>query len=266
MKKFKKIYVEITNICNLNCQFCPNDKLEKREMTLQEFEIILNKIDDFTDYLYLHVKGEPLLHSMFKDILLLAKKYNKQVNITTNGTLLKKRVDDIINSKIVRQVNISLQSLINIDYLDDILKSAEKLAKNNIQVVYRMWASNKYQNLIVEKLENRYQTKLDKDNIKLMDNLYLNKDTEFIWPSLNNDFITDIGTCYGLRTHIGILVDGTVIPCCLDSKGVINLGNIYEESLEEILKKERCQKIKTNFQNNKLVEELCQKCGFREKI
>jgi len=266
MKKFKKIYVEITNICNLNCKFCPNDNLEKREMTLEEFEKILNKVNDHTDYLYLHVKGEPLLHSKFKEILLLSKKYNKQINITTNGTLLKKRIDDIIESRTVRQVNISLQSLINTNYLNDILENAEKLSRNNIQVVYRMWANNKYQEEIEGIIKNRYKIDLNKNNIKLKNNLYLNKDQEFIWPSLDNDIISLNGTCYGLRTHLGILVDGTVIPCCLDSKGIINLGNIYKENLKEILEKERCIKIKNNFQNNKLIEELCQKCGFRERI
>ena len=74
MKKFKKIYVEITNICNLNCSFCSKDKREKRELSLNEFEIILNKINDYTDYLYLHVKGEPLLHSNLEGILNLCEK------------------------------------------------------------------------------------------------------------------------------------------------------------------------------------------------
>jgi len=91
MKKFKKIYVEITNKCNLKCPFCSIDDKKKREMNLLEFDDVLNKITDYTDYLYLHVKGEPLLHSNFKEILDICLKYNKKVNITTNGSLLKKK-------------------------------------------------------------------------------------------------------------------------------------------------------------------------------
>ena len=79
-------------------------------MTEEEFEHILKQIDKYTDYLYLHVKGEPLLHSKIDQIISLCKKYNKQINITTNGTLVKQKLNILEN---VRQVNISLHSLIN---------------------------------------------------------------------------------------------------------------------------------------------------------
>jgi len=262
MKKFKKIYIEITNICNLNCPFCSKDEKEKKEMNLEEFEHILKQINDYTDYLYLHVKGEPLLHRNFKEILKLCKQYNKQVNITTNATLLDKRLNDILESNVVRQINISLQSLISLEYIDDIISSADILSNNGIQVVYRMWVQNKYQNKVLEKLEQHYNIKIEKDNTKLRNNLYFNKDKEFIWPNLNNDFVNEKGSCYGTRTHIGILSDGTVIPCCLDSSGVINLGNIFKQDLKQIINNDRFINMKTNFQNNKLCEELCKKCGF----
>ena len=265
MKKFKKIYIEITNICNLNCSFCSKDNKPKKEITVKEFEHILKEIDEYTDYIYLHVKGEPLLHKSFKEILNLCKKYNKKVNITTNGTLLKKRLDDILNSNIVRQINISLQSLISLDYINEIIECADKLSGNGIQIVYRMWVENKYQNNILNLLEKHYNKKIDKDNTKLKENLYFNKDKEFIWPNLNNDINNTKGTCYGTRTHIGILSDGTVIPCCLDSSGIINLGNIFETNLKEIIESKRFINIKTNFQNNKICEELCKKCGFIDR-
>lgn len=260
MKKFKKIYVEITNICNLNCSFCSKDNKLKKEISLIEFEKVLKKINDYTDYIYLHVKGEPLLHSRFNEILKLCEKYNKKVNITTNGTLLKKRLDNILNSS-VRQVNISLQSVINLDYVEDIIKCGDLLGENNVQVVYRLWVDNKYQNDMLELLEKHYNVRIE-ENVKLKDNIYFNKAKEFIWPSLENSVIREEGTCYGTRTHIGILSDGTIIPCCLDSNGIINLGNIFEDNLEDILNSERFKNMKENFQNNKICEELCKKCGF----
>lgn len=265
MKKFKKIYIEITNICNLNCPFCSKDEKEKKEMSLLHFEHILKGINDYTDYLYLHVKGEPLLHKNFKDILGLCKKYNKAVNITTNATLLKKRLNDILDSKVVRQVNISLQSLISLDYIDDIIMCADIMSDAGIQVVYRMWVENKYQNKLLEKIEKHYNKRIENDNTKLKGNLYFNKDEEFVWPHLNNKIYNEIGTCYGTRTHVGILVDGTVIPCCLDSNGIINLGNIFNDSFSKIIASDRFINIKTNFQNNKLCEQLCKKCGFISK-
>lgn len=266
MKKFKKIYVEITNICNLKCPFCSIDDKKKKEMSLLEFDDVLNKINDYTDYLYLHVKGEPLLHSKFKDILNICSKYNKKVNITTNGTLLKKRIGDIVGSS-VRQVNISLHSIVG-DYLNDILNSSKVLSDNGIYVVFRFWVHNeKEQNSINEilKFYDRLDLKNDikENNIKINEYVYINKDEEFIWPSLNNDIVRTSGTCLGLKTHIGILSDGTVIPCCLDSNGIINLGNIFKEDLNSILNKDRTKNIINSFNNNKLCEELCQKCGFK---
>lgn len=262
MKKFKKIYIEITNLCNLNCPFCSKDNKPKKELSVKEFEYILNKIDKYTDYLYLHVKGEPLLHSDLNSILNICKKYNKKVNITTNGTLLNKQINTILNSS-VRQVNISMHSLKN-EECEDILKCCKLLADNHVYVVFRFWVYNNKQNILINKISDYFNCKIDDiNNIKVNDYIYINKDEEFIWPSLDNKIFRTTGTCLGLKTHIGILSDGTVIPCCLDSSGVINLGNIFKENLDVILNKDKTKNMIKGFNNNKLCEELCQKCGFK---
>ena len=87
MKKYRKIYIEITNKCNLNCSFCSKVLKPKRDMTLEEFDNILSKIKDYTDYIYLHVKGEPLLHKDIIKYINKANEYNLKVNLTTNGTI-----------------------------------------------------------------------------------------------------------------------------------------------------------------------------------
>ena len=87
MKKFRKIYIEITNVCNLKCSFCSEVTKKRRFMTKEEFELILKKINKYTDYIYLHVKGEPLLHKEIIEFIKMASKYNIKVNLTTNGTL-----------------------------------------------------------------------------------------------------------------------------------------------------------------------------------
>ena len=91
--KFKRIYIEITNICNLKCSFCSNSKRNKKEMSIDEFELVMSKITMYTDYIYLHVMGEALSHHYLDDILSICKKYNKKVCITTNGVFLKDRLD-----------------------------------------------------------------------------------------------------------------------------------------------------------------------------
>ena len=93
--------------------------------------------------------------------------------------------------------------------------------------------------------------------------LFFKINKEFTWPSLNNNVNCKQGFCYGLKTHIGILSDGTVVPCCLDAEGIIKLGNIFEENLESILKNERTQNMINNFRNNNRIEELCKHCDFK---
>lgn len=276
MKKFKKIYIEITNICNLSCSFCSIDKRVKETITIENFEKILKNINDYTDYVYLHVKGEPLLHPNLNEILDLCEKYKKHVNITTNGTLLKNK-QELLKHPIVRQINISLHSENNKEnYLDEIFDSVENLKEKII--IYRFWTMDNYKlneksTEIVDKIINFYdlsketvdKIKIDK-HIKIRDNLYVDKANEFVWPNLNNDYYNDIGTCYALKDQLAILVDGTVVPCCLDSNGIINLGNIYEKSLQQIIESPRYQTMKQNFSNRKACEELCKHCSFKDNL
>ena len=274
--RFKKIYVEITNKCNLNCSFCSIDNREKRELTLQEFDTILEKIRHYTNTIYLHVKGEPLLHTKFDKILDIIEKHNIKVKITTNGTLLEKRLDTLQNHKNIKQINISLHSENNIpNYFDKVFNSSDILSKN-IPIVYRIWLLDNFKldklsTIIVDKIINHYN--LDKNfinkvinekNIKIKDNIYLDKDNEFTWPSNieNND--NNLGTCLGTRSHIAILSNGDIVPCCLDSKGLLKLGNIFENDLEDILNSNLFKQINTGFQNNKLICNLCKNCNFRK--
>ena len=263
--KFKKIYIEITNICNLNCSFCSKDKRIKKSISTKQFENILKKINKYTDYIYLHVKGEPLLHNNLKELLDLAYKYNKQVNITTNGVFLKEKTD-ILKHKAVRQINISLHSENNKEnYLDDIYKEIDEL-KDKI-IVLRYWTLKNNESDIIKEVFSHYDLEdNNKSHIKIRKDLYLDKAEEFIWPSLDNDYYDDTGYCYALKDHIGILVEGTVIPCCLDGEGIINLGNIYENSLEDIINSDRFINMKNNFSNRKACEELCKKYIFKNRL
>lgn len=248
-------------------------------MTPTEFEYILMEIKPITNYIYLHVKGEPLLHSKFNEILTICDKHQMQVNITTNGTLLLKQTEAIINHNCVRQINVSLNSdetENNEKYLTGLLNASKTIQENkNIYIVYRLWAqstntlSSKDQNT-VENIIKYYELTpslkndiINTKNTKLKENIYINKEERFDWPSLNLPIQGTTGNCHGLKDHIGILVDGTVIPCCLDSDGIINLGNIFKNNLQDILNDKRAQNILNGYQNNQIVEELCQKCTYR---
>ena len=274
-KAFKKIYIEITNCCNLSCSFCSKTSKPKRTMTIEEFKNIISKIKSYTDYIYLHVKGEPLLHKDLKEFLKIAEENDLKVNLTTNGTLFSQRVDDLKNSKALKKVNFSLHSENNYpNSFENIFQSVDKLPKD-ITVIYRLWTlSNstldKKSTEIVEKLKDYYNLspqivdKLYKEqNVKISSNIYVDKDNEFIWPTVTEE--KSNGYCHALKTHLGILVDGTVVPCCLDASGIINLGSIYTDTLENIMTTERYRKLKKSFQDHKPSEALCASCTYKNK-
>ena len=65
--KFKKVYIEICNGCNLNCDCCIKNSRQVKYIKRDEYEYIINKIAGYTKEIYLHVLGEPLMH---KDIII----------------------------------------------------------------------------------------------------------------------------------------------------------------------------------------------------
>lgn len=263
-KLFKRVYIEITNICNLNCSFCPKTIREKKFMTINEFEIIIEKIKDYTDYVYLHIKGEPLIHSNLDKILDIIAKNNLQVNITTNGRLLKDKLN-IINSKKIRQMNISLHSFNNIDEIEDLLNIVDKI--NNSYISLRLW--NDLDNSeIINLLERHYHTKIDisKKNNTLSNHIFLSIDSEFSWPNLNLPVISTKGTCKALKDQIGLLVDGTVVSCCLDNNGDNNLGNIFNDNIDNIINSNKYQDMLNGFKNKRLVSPLCQRCSYIKRF
>ena len=281
-KRFKRIYIEITNICNKNCKFCSPLLRPLKFMSVEEFEYILKEIKEYTDYIYLHVKGEPLLHPNLDKILELCEEYNIKVNITTNGTLLLEKTDILLKYNSVRQINVSLHSFDendNENYIINILKATKKILANSpIYVNYRFWAlkNNKLtkdmESMIKEilnyfNLSSKLLSKIiNSNNTTLKENLFLNKAELFDWPSLNHEFISNYGTCNGTKDHIAILCDGTVVPCCLDSDGIINLGNIYKTKLKYILDSDQFINFNSSLKNNILICELCQKCSYRKKF
>lgn len=261
---YKRIYIEITNICNLNCGFCPPTKRIKEYMSIKNFEEILKKIKGYTSNIYLHIKGEPLIHPYLDEILELCNKYDINVNITTNGRLLDKKID-IINNRDVRQINISLHSFDSIDEIKVLLNSIDKIS--NSYVSLRLW-NNKSNEDILKLLEIHYNKKIDFNGKRftLSNNIFLDKDILFSWPDINSDVVDANGTCLGLKSQLGILVDGSIVTCCLDNEGYNNLGNIFTSNLDSIINSKKYREILNGFNNNILVSELCKRCGYRTRF
>ncbi len=289
LKLFKRVYIEITNACNLSCSFCPTTSRKLEFMEVSDFANIIKKVSPFTDYVYLHVKGEPLLHPDLGEILNICANHSMFVNITTNGTLLKDNMEKLSHATSLRQINVSLHSfegnnLINFDeYIDGIISTATYFREyTNVITSLRLWnldsniynCNNILKNMhILDKLKEQFE--LDKNIItmsniksgmKLSERIYLNQDYQFIWPSISLPTVGDKGFCYGLKQQLAILVDGTVVPCCLDSDGITNLGNIKNYSLEYILNTPRVKNMLNGFSKKIIVEELCKHCAYRERF
>ena len=289
MKKYKRIYIEITNICNLNCHFCPKTKRKYKFMNIKEFEKILYEIKPYTDYIFFHLMGEPLLNDNIGDFLELSYKMGFKVNLTTNGTLINNRKNILLKSKALRQINFSLHSFEANDneidfyeYVNNII-SFVKEAKSNTNIIsaLRLWnfnssilkGENNLNEDIINIIKNEFSyngdllEKLNKNNsVKISDRIYINGAEKFSWPNINIQEISDRGFCYGIRSHVGILVDGTVVPCCLDSEGNIPLGNIFEKDFESIINGDRAKNMFNGFSQRKKVEKLCRTCGYSTRF
>jgi MoaA/NifB/PqqE/SkfB family radical SAM enzyme len=260
--RFKKVYIEITNSCNLNCSFCIGNKRKINNLSFNQFRIILDKIKPYTNYLYFHVLGEPLLHPDLVSFIEYASEMGFYVNITTNGYLIKR----LLGVSNIRQLNISLHSFsyengVSLDeYLSNIFSVISSFT--NTYVSLRLWILN--DNLILKKISEYFNVDIpsDFDKFKLSNNIFLSKFHEFIWPDINNQYYNDSGKCYGLIDHIGILSDGSIVPCCLDSKGTIVLGNVFLDSLEDVLSSSRVSSMIDGFKRGYKCEELCRHCGF----
>ncbi|MGZ3745024.1 MAG: radical SAM/SPASM domain-containing protein [Pseudobdellovibrionaceae bacterium] len=283
-KKFNKVNIEISNICNLQCSFCPPVEREKRLMSLETFKSTVKQVAPLTEQVTLHLMGDPLVHPQLEEFIAVCAHHGVPIFLVTNGVLMNAVKEELLLHPILRQVNFSLHSFADnygdkdpIIYLRKIFKYTERalIERPQLYINYRLWNLNAprgvgSQNLsLLEQVCERFDFKFDQNidvrknkSIRIKNRLHLHFDTEFTWPALDLPVLGQRGTCYGLSSHFGVHADGTVVPCCLDKEAKIPLGNVKEHSIESILGNERAQKILQGFRENKLVESLCQRCQY----
>ena len=273
---FSRVYVEITNICNLRCSFCHGHCRAPGRMTPADFSRVLQQLAGKTEFLYYHLMGEPLTHPQLPQFLEMASQSGFRSVITTNGTLLRQKGQILIDAG-VHKVNISLHSFETGEdadlarYVGQVADFAEKAAAAGILVSLRLWnqgVADTQNSGILSFLESRFPQPWTQNTrgYRIRDGLFLNYDARFDWPDRD---ARDQGSqvfCYGLKDHFGILCDGTVVPCCLDSDGVLALGNIFSEDIDEILSSKRARAMVTGFQNRNAPEDLCRRCGFARRF
>lgn len=277
MKHFNKIYLEISNICNLKCTFCPGTNRAPHVMTEQEFSALLPKLRPWADYLYFHLMGEPLCHPNLERFLSLAGEAGFKIILTTNGTLLSKQQEILLHSPALHKVNVSLHAfeanhptVSFTEYLNQCFAFG-KAAQGKKLVVYRLWnqgGADAKNQAILTAMEEAFPKpwKVERRGTRIGERVYLEFGDKFDWPDLSAEDGGANVFCYGLRDQIGVLCDGTVVPCCLDHEGDIALGNLFTQSLEDILNTPRAAAIYEGFSNKKASEELCRKCGYARRF
>ena len=243
-------------------------------MTVDEFTHAATELRRVSEYIYFHLMGEPLLHPDLEEFFSIARTLGFKVMITTNGTLLREKRHILLSSPALHKISISLHAYeantmdISLrEYLNDCLDFCRAASERSVICVMRLWnigGENSENDAILDIMKEYYPQdwKISRNGYKIADRVFLQWGERFDWPDEDAGKVGDCHSCYGLRDQVGVLSDGRVVPCCLDADGVITLGNIFEESIEDILAKPRAVALKRSFETRKIKEPLCLRCGF----
>lgn len=285
---FHKVHIEISNVCNLQCSFCPAVIREKKLIDVALFEKIVEQVAPITEQVCFHLMGDPLVHPRLAELVAICEKHRAPVFFVTNGVLMTPKNRAILLSPAFRQVSFSLHSFNDnypgrdpSAYLDAIFDYTEEAMRlrPELYLNYRLWnladvqGSTSANRDLLERIAHRFgvavvqaQDVRVQKSFRLRGRLYLHFDTEFVWPDLELPIIGTRGKCYGLKSHFGVLADGTVVPCCLDKEGAIALGRVQEAPISEILSGPRARAMVEGFRQRNLVEDLCRRCQYIERF
>lgn len=258
-------------------------------MSLEHFDSINKQLKPYTKELAYHIVGDPLVLTNLNDYLDISAKHDLKVNITTTANNISEKHYKALSNKTIKQINFSINSY-NAnshkksleEYLNPILDfilHAQSL-KHEYFINLRIWnldedkSAKEFNQKVFDRVNSVFGSDIDIEdiyssrpkNIRVARKLFFNFDEYFNWPSLENDFVSDKGFCYGLDSHFGILTSGDVVPCCLDQNACINLGNTNTSQISDILNSSRVKAIQNGFRKGQVIEELCQKCEYRTRF
>lgn len=266
-----RCYLEITNTCNLRCDFCPKTSRPRRQLSLEEFDLLTDRVRGRVSILYFHLMGEPLLHPLLPDFIRMAREKGFQTVLTSNGTLLH-RAQELLQA-LPHKIQLSLHAhegnamTSHEEYISRVMDFALKAVAEGTCVVLRLWnqGGQDNDNPMVEHLLEQHVPRpwtVRSDGYRMMPGLYLEYDRKFEWPEPQTSALEadEERFCHALDKQFGVLVDGSVVPCCLDHDGSVVLGNLFHESLDEVLSSPRARAMMEGFARHRAVEPLCQHC------
>lgn len=268
-----RCYLEITNICNLDCIFCPKTGRKGRSLSLPEYDLLTDRLRGRARFLYFHLMGEPLMHPLLPRFISLAREKGFLPVITTNGTLLHRAGRGVLEAR-PHKVQISLHAHEGNalgsprEYMHRVMTFALEAAQGGVIVVLRLWnkggldsANGHLLDLAAGYVPRPWTERYD--GWRMAERIYLEYDHIFEWPEeQGREHPAEEVFCYALRNQIGVLVDGTVVPCCLDHDGTMSLGNLFDSPLEDILSSPRARALYEGFSRHHATESLCRHCGY----
>ena len=276
-----KAYLEITNICNLSCSFCHGTKRVRRMLSDAEFEQLTDALAGHIKFLYFHLMGEPLLHPRFPHFVRRAWEKGFYPILTTNGSLLAKCGQTVLEN-LPYKISISLHApaanaaFADPAYFDTCIDFAKQAAAKGCISVLRLWnvggEGAEENGKILEKLHTAFPGEWPpshRESVRLCrDKVFLEWGEHFEWPDpAAPEAPLDANIfCHALRGQVGVLCDGSVVPCCLDADGNLTLGNLLEQPLEEILNTPRAKAIYEGFTVHRAAEELCRRCDYAKRF
>jgi radical SAM protein with 4Fe4S-binding SPASM domain len=274
---FNRIYLEITNQCNMTCSFCPPHRRAARFLSQSELDHRMHHIAQHTKNVYFHVKGEPLLSPHLQAALDAAYRHQLDVHLVSNGLLIGRHGDLILNHPSVKTITLSLHSYseldpIVVDKQIGIMQEWLSMQRpHHPHIRLRIWDADTGKHINSRHLIKRLTGYEIAENVRpnfrvsLQPNRHIQSDVRFDWPDLSQGERYPEGRC-NAGMMLAVLADGTVTPCCLDGEGIIGLGNIEHTALSEIIASQRYRAFLQGMNDRKPSEALCRSCSFKQRF
>lgn len=152
--RYKIIYLELTNACNFTCDYCPIDQQIRKKMIMPT-DFARRVIDQITEnnlskFLTFHLMGEPFLHKDLCQLVGYAEAQGLKVRLLTNGSLLKRKLNQELFEKRLTRLEISFRTPID---------SSFKLRLRRGSLIFEEYI-HLVKDLIEEKIQKKARTEI----------------------------------------------------------------------------------------------------------
>ena len=271
--------IELSGVCNLNCEFCFQNKLITRPLGFMDFDLYKKIIDEGSSKglcsIKLQVRGESFLHPNIFDAIDYAKKNSvMDIQITTNATMLnesfctkiiKSGLDGIIFSVDKQHQNSFNCKIATKNNYSTIEKSIKKFLDIREKIgSHKPWVRlqtsiEETDSESINRNKDYIKSKFPQANLIVINRIQNYKDDEDTYPELQKNY--RLLPCSFLMQRIAIFWNGEVTTCCMDYNNRFQLGNVNEENIQEIWLSEKLHKARNlHFNGNRIHMPICKHC------